>query len=166
MKHNVSRPGIIRGSVRPAAAACHIAKGGNGRGCLRAEMFRQIVEADLVGFAASTPLDNLARRAAQRFFIAQNVRRCASLVGNNRIGLRVIVVELKKFGRDVAGGLEGAGTEGIDNGDKGCAARNKGQREHQNKKQPHATIDRWLESRVCPLRPITSTANLSITEGF
>src|SRR6516162_1392216 len=43
----------------------------------------------------------------------RGVRRGADLVGQQSVDLRVVVVELGEFGRDVAGRLQRAGAEGV-----------------------------------------------------
>src|SRR5262245_50781897 len=100
-------------------------------------MFRQIVEPDFVGLAAPTPTHNLAGRGPKRLLGEKYVRRRAGLVGDHRICLRIIIVELEEFRRDVAGRLEGARSEGVLDRNKRGASAEKGCRKRENKKQPH-----------------------------
>ena len=72
-------------------------------------------------------------RGPQRFFVERYVPGGADLVGEQRVGAGVVIVEFGEFGRDVAGGLQGAGAEVILDRDVGGAARGEICPEHSEK---------------------------------
>src|SRR6266436_6465814 len=108
-------------------------------------MFSQIVEPDFVGFAASPPGDNLTGRGPERFLGEQNIRGSADLVGYYGIDLRIVIIELGEFRRDIAGGLQRACPQLILDRDEGSTTVEESRREREDKEQSHAKIDRWLE---------------------
>ena len=93
------------------------------------EVLGQVVEPDLIGLAASGPGNELTGGRAQRFLSVEDIGRCAHLVRDKRVALRVVTIELKKFGRDVASRLRSARCKFVlDRDVRGAAAKKRGRK--------------------------------------
>src|SRR5712692_8119242 len=91
---------------------------------LREKDLFEVMYRDLVGSAASILGDELAGRRPQRSLFERDIGCSADLVGQQSVDARIVIVELDKFRRDVAGWLQGACAISVHDRDVGGAAGN------------------------------------------